>query len=190
MHGDVYFSRHKKMDNRAQKELFSAPSTVVIDGTAFESLSIYQYTNTLVSVLCLYALQKGYIPKELEGWKEIMAHTKPHIPNATVSDGIDGDPEHIAIRAGWKYAREITSTNGEYLFIGTDIYSQPGADKHVTTAFHGDSLIFMRDDPYGEIEFSLQDGAKKALFHKTFELKQEDIGPALVALFHLPGRSY
>jgi hypothetical protein len=190
MHGDVYFSRHKKMDNRAQKELFSAPSTVVIDGTTFESLSIYQYTNTLVSVLCLYALKTGYVPKELESWKEIMTHTRPHIPNATVCNGIDEDPEHLSIICGWKYLQNIASTDGVYGYIWTRIYADPWSDRYVTAALQWDSLIFMRDDPRGEIEFSFQNGAKKARFRKTFEFKQEDIGPALVALFHLPGRSY
>lgn len=90
------------MDNRTQQELFTVPSTVDIDGSTFESLSIYQYTNALVSLLCLYALKTGYIPKELENWKEIMAHTKSRIPNATVCNGMDEDPEHLSIICGWK----------------------------------------------------------------------------------------
>ncbi len=59
----------------------------------------------------------------------------------------------------------------------------------MTTVFQGDSLVFIKKSPHGEIEFSFHGNEKKMRFHKTFELTKEDIGPALVALFHLPGRS-
>ncbi len=63
---------------------------------------MYQYTDNLISVLCLYVLQTGYIPEEFKNWKQIMRYITPNIPNASVGNGINDKPKHIAIMGGWK----------------------------------------------------------------------------------------
>ena len=65
----------------------------------------------------MHALRTGNIPHEFESWKEVLATVNPRVPNATVSDGMDDDPEHIAIMAGWKYEQNLMSTDGVYRFI-------------------------------------------------------------------------
>jgi hypothetical protein len=189
IHGDVYFSKHRKIDGSVQQDLFSLPSTDTIEGDIYESLYIYQYTNNLVATICRYALLTGYIPEELRNWRQIMNTTKSLIPNATVSDGIDQDPEHIALMSGWKDWRGERSIDGAYEYLGNSIYSQPWWENHVTALICGDTLFFAKKDPSGDIEFSFWDEVKNVRFRKTFEFKQEDIGRALLALFHLPGRS-
>lgn len=142
-----------------------------------------------MATICRYALLTGHIPEELGNWKEVMKNTKSVILNATVDDGIDDNPEHTAIMGGWKDTWGERSTDGIYEYLGNSIHSQPGGENYVTAMLRGDVLVFAKEDTSGDIEFSFRDGEKKVRFRKTFELKKEDIGPALLSLFHLPGRS-
>lgn len=168
-------------------EIFSSPSTDEIECQTSESLHIYQYTESLIGLICRYSLHTGYVPEELENWQEIIGKIKSVIPNAATAGPTDKDPEYIASVNGWGKPLTGFDSSGDYIYLGNTVFSEP-PERYTTALLHGNSLVFAVKDEEGSIEFPCPDG-RILSFRKTFEIAQADIGPMLRALFHLPGRS-